>query len=300
MPTPQAMLDAEKAAEEQFRQMLNPTDATNADPPPASETQPTPAPVDESPAPPSTPPEDEGADHWQHKYDVLKGKYDTEIRRALDESAYWRDRAAQLVAARQPEPVASTSPAPTNPLGDATSLVDYLGEDGAKAIHEWMAKKQAEMESRVAEMAQAAHQSSEQTFWSQVRQAFPDYASMEHDPVLNQWLSESWPGAQQTRLDQARELARNCNAAGFIALLRAYAPPAPTPTAAPLAKPAPTPRRAAGTGTPPPEKPSYSPAQIVEMGERVRRLNLEGRRKEASDLEREIDTAMRESRIGIP
>jgi hypothetical protein len=119
---------------------------------------------------------------------------------------------------------------------------------------------------------------------------------MQNDPGLNQWLGESWPGSRQTRLQQAQALAQALDADGFIGLLRAYAP-ASTPGKP--AMPGPTPRRAAGSGTPPSAKPSFSPADLEGFGPRIMNLKSQGRWQEAANLEKEFDAVVREKRIGI-
>lgn len=243
------------------------------------------------------PPESDAAD-WQHKYDVLRGKYDAELPRALDEARYWRDRAGQLQEQVDRLSAAHQASGQATPVegDDDVDLNDWLGEDGAKAVRQWMERQKADIEARVGRAESFSKQTAESAFWSKVNQAFPDYGRMVQDPGLNQWLSESWPGVPVTRMQQAQQLAGALNADGFISLLRAYNPANDgrrQPT-----MPSPTPTRAAGSGTPPPAGKSLTPADMEAIGQRLRVMKSTGRHQEAAALEREFDAAVREGRIG--
>lgn len=241
------------------------------------------------------PPESDAAD-WQHKYDVLRGKYDAELPRALDEARYWRDRAGQLQEQVDRLSAAHQASGQATPVEGDDDLNDWLGEDGSKAVRQWMERQKADIEARVGRAESVAKQTAEGAFWSKVNQAFPDYGRMVQDPGLNQWLSESWPGVPVTRMQQAQQLAGALNADGFISLLRAYNPANDgrrQPT-----MPSPTPTRAAGSGTPPPAGKSLTPADMEAIGQRLRVMKSTGRHQEAAALEREFDAAVREGRIG--
>lgn len=286
MATPESLLQEEKAAEEALRQAYTQAEGT---PEPASE--PAAEPVEESVASSTPAPE---AGEWEHKYQVLRGKYDAELPRALDEARYWRDRCDQLQAqldyAAQHQPAAE----PEQPVDQ--KLVDFLGEDAAKLVAQMMDQQRRDMEAKFGQVAHLTRKSAEQTFWAQVRQAFPNYGDMQNDPALNKWLEGAWPGSRQTRLQQAQALAQALDADGFIGLLQAYSPAA-APTKP--AMPSPTPRRAAGSGTPPPGKHSFSPSELEAFGPRIMNLKSQGRYQEAANLEKEFDAVVREKRIGI-
>lgn len=279
---PQHILDAETAAEALLKKQSEPSpEATPPDDYVEPEHQ--------------ASPESDAAD-WQHKYDVLRGKYDAELPRALDEARYWRDRAGQLQE-QVDRLSAATSASGQAALVDDVGLNDWLGEDGSKAVRQWMERQKADIEARVGRAESVAKQSVEQAFWSKVNQAFPDYGRMEKDPGLNQWLAESWPGVPVTRMQQAQQLAGALNADEFIALLRAYNPT--NEGRRPPTMPGPTPTRAAGSGTPPPAGKSLSPTDMEAIGQRIMSMKSSGRHQEAAALEREFDAAVRERRIGI-
>lgn len=283
MAIPEALLQEEKAAEDAVRQAYTPTEGT----PDSGESVPA-APVETSFHETQT----DGGE-WKHKYDVLKGKYDAELPRALDEARYWRDRCDQLQA--QIGTLAETQPK-TEPNPSAQELTDYLGEDAANIVARLLDQQKREMEEKFGQVANLSRQSAEQAFWTQVRAAFPNYGDMQHDPGINNWLAGTWPGQRQTRLQQADALAKALDADGFIALLQAYQPTAAPPRPA---MPGPTPRRAAGSGTPPPAAKSISPAELESFGPRIMSLKNQGRYQEATALEREFDAAVREKRIGV-
>lgn len=281
MAIPESLLQAEQAAEEALRQAYTHTEGT---PEPAEES------VEPAVAQPSV------TSDWEHKYQVLRGKYDAELPRAQDEARYWRDRCEQMQAqldllAQQPQqPVTAPEPAISQELND------YLGEDAAKVVAKLLDQQKRDLEAKFGQVAQMTRQSAEGAFWTQVRQAFPNYNDLQHDPGLNQWLGESWPGSRQTRLQQAQALAQALDAEGFIGLLRAYAP-----AAGPVkpAMPSPTPRRAAGSGSPPPTKGNLSPGELERYGPKIMNLKSQGRYQEAAALEKEFDAIVRENRIGV-
>jgi hypothetical protein len=277
---PESLLQEEKAAEDAVRQAYTPVEDT---PEPAAE------PVEY--AEPAAAPE---AGDWEHKYQVLRGKYDAEVPRAIDEARYWRDRCDQIQAlldVQQRQPPAEEAPPAIN-----QELTDFLGEDAAKAVAKLLDQQKRELEAKFGQVESLSRQSAEGAFWTQVRQAFPNYGEMQNDSALNQWLNGAWPGSRQTRLQQAQALAQALDAEGFIGLLQAYAPgQAPVKPA----MPGPTPRRAAGSGTPPPAKQSYSPADLEGFGSRIMNLKSQGRWQEAANLEKEFDAVVREKRIGV-
>ena len=287
MAIPESLLQEEKAAEEAIRQAYTPNEGTTE---PGTESAAEPV---EAAVTPFTSAPDAG--EWEHKYQVLRGKYDAELPRALDEARYWRDRCDQMQA--QLDAIAQRQPAPTAeapPLNQ--ELNDYLGEDAAKIVAKLLDQQKRELEAKFGQVANLSRQSAEQSFWAQVRQVFPNYGELQNDPALNQWLAGTWPGSRQTRLQQAQALAQALDADGFIGLLQAYTPAS---VSSRPAMPGPTPRRAAGSGTPPPAKQSLSPAELEAYGPRIMNMKSQGRYQEAAKLEQEFDAAVREKRVGI-
>lgn len=282
---PQHLLDAKAAAEAKLTQLTDEAgerDETTADEHVSSDVTPS--------------PRDTDGEEWKHKYEVLQGKYNAELPRALHEAAYWRDRAGQLQT-QLDQLQAATPPATTPTPMDDIDLSDWVGEEGDKALRQWMARQKAEIESRVTQVANVAAQSAEQSFWAQVHQAFPNYGQMQTDPGLNQWLAEAWPGSRETRLQQATALAQRFDAPQFIGLLRAYSPTSSAEPSKKPAMPSPTPRRAAGSGQVPPQPTSMTGQEYLAAGARVIEFKKQGRFEEAAKLERELHTAMRERRI---
>lgn len=230
---------------------------------------------------------------WKHRYDVLKGKYDAEVPRLHDELRYWRDRAETLAGqTRTPQEPAD----PQSSIAADQDLADIIGDDAAVVVAKLLAKQKADFESKLDQAQQLSQRSAQDRFWDRVYAAFPNYQAMQSDPALNQWLGGSWPGARYSRLQQAKQLANDMDAEGFVDLLKAYQPATQEPIQ-PRKPPAPTPRRAAGSGTPPPEKTTFTPAELEAQSNRVIQLRKSGRRQEADALERTLDTAFSEGRI---
>ena len=255
--------------------------AAYAEPEAAAESPPT---TDPAPAPTVETPAAPAEDEWKHRYDVLCGKYNAEVPRLHDEVRYWRDQAALAAQQHQPE---------TGVKADA-ALVDLLGDDAAKAVTALLESQKAEFEAKLQQTQQWGMRSAQERFWDKVRTAFPNYGEMQNDPALNAWLGQSWPGSRQTRLQEANAAFSNMDADAFIALLQAYSPAAPV-APAPRTPPPPTPRRAAGSGTPPPDKQPFSPAGYQQQMTRVIQLRSNGRYAEADALEKSLDAAASES-----
>jgi len=244
-------------------------------------------------APPTESVQDSASGDWKHRYDVLKGKYDAEVPRLHDELRYWRDRAETLAdQVRTPQEPAN----PQSSIVADQDLADIIGDDAAVVVAKLLAKQKADFESQLDQAQQLSQRSAQDRFWDRVYAAFPNYQAMQSDPALNQWLGGSWPGSRYSRLQQAQQLANDMDADGFVALLKAYQPATQEPMQ-PRKPPAPTPRRAAGSGTPPPEKTTLTPEELEAQSNRVIQLRKSGRRQEADVLERTLDTAFSEGRI---
>ncbi|MER2529737.1 MAG: hypothetical protein ABTR07_17575 [Candidatus Competibacter denitrificans] len=239
-------------------------------------------------------------DGWQHKYQVLKGKYDAELPRALDEARYWRDRFEQAQAGLEQ---LRNSPAPQSQKSADVEippeLADSLGDEGARAVAKLLQQQRQELESRfgsqIQSTAQLSQQSAANLFWSRVNQAFPTYGDMQNDQGLNAWLNQSWPGSRRSRLQEAQEAAQRLDADAFIGLLQAYQPVAIPPND--RKAPAPTPRRAAGGGEAPSQPQPMSNAEYQKQSQRIIELRQDGRYQQAADIERQLDAAKREGRV---
>lgn len=227
---------------------------------------------------------------WQHKYLVLQGKYDAEVPRLHDEIRYLSERADRV-------PPVSEEPATTTTDDETTVLTDYLGEDAAKAVQALLAKQRRELEVRLDQAAKLGAHSAQERFWDRVRATFPNYAEMQADPALNDWLNASWPGARQSRHQEAMAAYEQLDAERFIALLQAYSPAAAAAPASVRTPPAPTPRRAAGGGTVPADKAAMNSADYGKQMEKAMKLRSFGQYAEADALEKTLDLAVAEGRV---
>lgn len=250
---------------------------------------------EQEPAP--TPPQEQGkSDDWEHKYHVLRGKYDAELPRAYDELRYWQDRANQLQAELEQARQALATKQPTVAPDD--DLVGILGEDGARAVQAIMDRQRQAIEEKlgatVNQVASVSRKSAEGMFWSRVHQAFPNYADMQKDSALEAWLNQTWPGERKPRIESLKQAFSDLDAEGFIGLLQAYKP-AETPSKP--RTPTPTPRRAAGSGTPPPAKEDMTTHDLKDISARIIDLRQNGRYQEAAELEKKRNAAISEGRL---
>jgi hypothetical protein len=286
---PESVRNQELAAEAAWKAAYaEPTETADTDALEQPDAEPAPAPATETqPAPVET--------EWKHRYDVLKGKYDAEVPRLHEESRYWREQAMTALQQQAAQP----APEPATPaIQPDTALVDLLGDEAAAAVAALMDKQRQDFEAKLQQTQQLAGRTVQDRFWEKVRSAFPNYAEMQNDSALNGWLAQPWPGSRQPRLNEANAAFSNLDAEAFIALLSAYQPPAAPAAPSPRTPPPPTPRRAAGSGTPPPDKAAFSPANYHQQMQRVMQMRSSGRYAEADALEKSLDTAASESLRG--
>lgn len=281
---PEAVRNQELAAEAAWKAAYSNPAETETDAPEQSDAEPAPAPAAETPPAPVS-------DEWKHRYDVLKGKYDAEVPRLHEEARYWREQAMTALQQQAAQPAPEQAPS----IQPDTALVDLLGDEAAAAVTALLDKQRKDFEAKLQQTQQLAGRTVQDRFWEKVRAAFPNYAEMQNDTGLNGWLAQPWPGSRKPRLDEANAAFANLDAESFIALLSAYQPPATPAAPAPRTPPAPTPRRAAGSGTPPPEKTAFSPAYYHQQMQRVTQLRSSGRYAEADALEKSLDAAASES-----
>jgi len=239
-------------------------------------------------------------DDWEHKYNVLQGKYNAEVPRLLDEARYWSSRVEQQQAEIDQLKAQLAGGGREKPQSEIPAdVADVLGDEAARVVVELLAKQRKEIEERCAPQLQSTAQLSQQSatnlFWSRVLQELPDYPQMQNDPALNAWLNQPWPGQRRSRLEEASEAAKRLDAEAFIGLLKAYAPTA-TPENG-RKPPAPTPRRAAGGGEQPTPPAAMTAEQYAAKSQQIISLRQDGHFQKAADLQKELDAAKREGRV---
>ncbi|MGB2680884.1 MAG: hypothetical protein WBE39_06170, partial [Candidatus Competibacter sp.] len=149
-------------------------------------------------------------DDWEHKYNVLQGKYNAEVPRLLDEARYWSSRVEQQQAEIDQLKAQLAGGGREKPQSEIPAdVADVLGDEAARVVVELLAKQRKEIEDRFAPQLQSTAQLSQQSatnlFWSRVLQELPDYPQMQNDPALNAWLNQPWPGQRRSRLEEASE-----------------------------------------------------------------------------------------------
>jgi len=226
----------QKAAEEAVNQMQPPLAEDPAPPPEAPEEaapapcspaapEEAPPPAEEPPAPvaeqeiPAEPPADDQqpaagtADEefakLQHKFDVLKGKYDTEVprktqeARELHQSNQLLQRQLQIMQqqldAAPKVPDTPEAPAPgTEKVSDyySAEMIEEYGEDFLKqqlaVAHRIAAESRKPIEASIANQRTT-------TLNSTIAALVPDFDRIDQDPAFSTWLDESIPLAGMTR-----------------------------------------------------------------------------------------------------
>lgn len=300
MATPRSVKKQGKKAEELQQQIINgntdnpaPDEVTDPPPadPPKADTPPDKA--TETPAdPPSDPPKD-----FEHMYNVLRGKYDSEVPRLQSAMTQLQEQ----IKALQEKP-ADPPPEPKKSLltedqreeyGD--KLVEFVQNASQDAVAKQLRDMQQtidELRSNINGVSNTQTQTAEQIFWAAVDAKVPDFDAVNVNPEFVTWLQEIDPGTGLTRkqlLVDAHEKLDAGRVIYFFTTWKALKGASDTP---PPKDPPTLPDRA-GSGKPrsPDETPSFTRAQIAEFYNARRRGDYKGREEEAARIEKDIFAA---------
>lgn len=251
--------DAAIAALNQPEQQGNPAAAAPVEPAAAEPAQPAAAPAPQEPA--QQPTETRDATYWQHRFSVLKGKYDAEVptlQRQVNELT------RQLQEAKQAAPAASAPQRAQDAIADLTKeeleqfgpdLIAVIQRIASKAVAPAVTADAAELETLRQEVGQfrdERQQDATARFWTDLEQAVPNYRQINSDEQFHAWLGEidqfSGVPRQQLLISAQKELSAH----RVAALFKAY-----TQTNPAAAKPA---------GAQPPQIP---PEQVQPAASRV-------------------------------
>lgn len=280
---------------------------------PAPSEPPAPSAPPEPPAP-SAPPAPPAEEDWKHKYEVLQGKYSSEVPQLSEELRRTRGMVeklqAELEEVRQAPPVA----APKN-----SSLVsqDEINEFGPELFdfvrRVARAEVLPEVEARLttvkktAETAATTATETAQMRFMEALLADPDFRQYNEDPGFLAWIAQVDPlvGApRQVLLDQA--VAAH-NVQRVLAFFRAYksgvAPPAavqgdPRPTAADFVAPGGTPPATPGGKT---EKKVWTKKEVEDFFSRNQRRTpfSDLTPEQAEKVRADITAATAEGRVRV-
>lgn len=310
-----AQQEAGAAAEEVAASQATPPAPGSSSPGPTAEplAQPTP------PAPPAAPPLEED---WKHKYEVLQGKYTTEVPQLSEELRRTRGLVEHLQ--NELELLKKTPPAQEPPKAPSMIAQDEIDEFGPELYNfirrAARAELMPEIESRMTKVQETAEtaattaaESARQRFIENLK-ADEDYHKYNRDKGFLQWLSQIDPLSGQTRQSLLDAAVAANDAARTLAFFKAYKagvepPQAVTPSVTPPSAPEPPPSPAdfvSPGGTPPTapaagEKKIWTRKEVDDFFQRGQRQtkysNLTP--EQAEKVRAEITAATAEGRIQL-
>jgi hypothetical protein len=142
-------------------------------------------------------------DTYKDRYMVLKGKYDAETRKMMDDLSerdkviqFLTNRVDALEASLKPEPKEDKEPSKIE-LGDyedetVKKLVDHVNKqnDVINSLNEKLDQLQSGMNT----VKETSQQNTMETFRNQLLAAVPEAAELNNDPLFTQWLKDKTKG----------------------------------------------------------------------------------------------------------
>lgn len=172
------------------------------------------------------------ASYWQHRFNVLKGKYDaevpqlqrqvTEVNRQLQEAK----QAAPAASApqRAQEAIADLSPEELEQFGP--ELITVIQRIASRAAGPATPANTAEMENlrqEVGQLREERQQDATARFWTDLAQAVPNYREINSDQRFHAWLTEIDPFSGMPRQQLLVNAQQELSAYRVIALFNAFA-----------------------------------------------------------------------------
>lgn len=159
-------------------------------------------PVEEAPQPYQA---EEVEEDWEHKYKVLKGKYDSEVPRLIKELKRLRrekeelssrlDLLEKMVTMQK----ISSAPSEEEKKEEEDEEIKKFKEDYPdiyKAMEKLLMKKFGKVENRIKDMST---QMTQQQFFAQLTALVPEWQKLNTDPDFLDWLQEVDPSSGYTR-----------------------------------------------------------------------------------------------------
>jgi hypothetical protein len=298
--------------------------ASQAPAPAAQATPPAePAPAESAPAPPP-PPEDENSQTWKDRFLGMQGRYHgaqktlgemqeqlTQLGNELLQTQQTVYRNGRTAPSPPPPPQAYVTEQDVQNYG--SDLVNFTQRAAAQAL----APKLQEIEQQNAELQRRLALEARHRLDAEVAADVPNYRDIDRDPRWHNWLRSVDMLSGRVRQQLLNEAIASASAPRVISFFRGFLqeeaatghiePTTPIPQATPPREPAinlvsyAAPGRArpatGGDASVPPDKPTYTRAQIAQLYSQHRKGAYVGREAEWARQETDIIAAGREGRI---
>jgi hypothetical protein len=279
------------------------------------------APAESAPAPPP-PPEDENAGSWKQRYERMHGRYNASQKTLGEMQEQMTQLGNELLQTQQAVfQNGRTAPSPPPPPAYVTEQdVQNYGSDlinfTQRAAAQALSPKLQEIEQQNAELQRRLAIEARRNLDQRVELAVPNYREIDRDPRWRTWLLSLDMLSGRVRQQLLNEAIQAADAPRVISFFKSFLneeqatghiEPAPTShQAAPPREPAITlaslaaPGRArpatGGDASVPPDKPTYTRAQVKQLYEQHRKGAYVGREAEWARLEADMFAAQREGR----
>lgn len=307
---------AQKAADLQksLSEETPPTDPANTNDPANNQ----PGNGGDQPPPPQPPPPEEDWKQWKHKYDTLRGMYNSQVPKLQAEASKvptLEAKISELTEAlnRRPAPAAGSSAITEKDREDFGEDTIDMMQRAARAsveaelngLRETIATLQAQVLPKVNAMETRQALTAEEMYFNRLAARVPDWEQINNDARFHAWLLEIDPltlTTKQVYLEQAHnEMNVEKVANFFLTWKNAQAStPAPAVTIVPPKTDELSKQIAPGagrSGAPPADPVTYTTSFIAKFYDDVRKGVYRGREKERAEIEQAIFSAQREGRI---
>lgn len=235
-------------------------------------------------------------DDFEHKYRVLQGMYEADVKRT---QAAQRELDARLAAIEK---------APAAPAAEPNAKdIETFGADLIAMVQRYAESNQAATEQRLGALEQRIGTVTAQTqgnatqmFFQELERRVPDYAKINADDRWLVWLGEKdglFDLTRQAALEDAQSKGNVARVASFFLEFQKSLPAAPQPDLTSLSQQV----VPSTTGSPAParttSKPTISEKAITSFYNDVARGKYDGREAERDSLELAINIAVAEGRV---
>lgn len=249
---------------------------------------------------------------YEHRFNVLQGKYNAEMSRALDEIRAL-NRQNQELAQRIADMSERVTQVQQQPEQTPTEVSEFLSEypEIAKGVEKLIAQRVAqatrdlqpqapdELVDRMHQLEVSTLNINEQRFFDALTNAVPDWETINNDQEFVAWLRTMDPYSgipRQVMLNDARQQLDARRAIAFFSswkeAKKGARPKTPTP---PANRVQPSGNRPSSGGTPAAR--TYTRDDIKRFYEDVRRGKYRGREAERLSIDKDIVAAQAEGRI---
>jgi uncharacterized protein YfkK (UPF0435 family) len=191
---PKSVVAQIEAAEQAQKQLGNPEPAAAE----AKEPEQTPAPEDKAKQPdsqaqpaeqPSVPTEqnrDEDAAYWRHRFQVLQGKYNSEIAALREENQQLKEQAPKPIESKAQDVASAIEGLSEQEIEDfGPDLIDLIKKVSGQSNREVEAVKQ-----ELNQIKEANRQDAEARFWTDLERLAPKFREINADPKFHAYLAE--------------------------------------------------------------------------------------------------------------